>query len=204
MDGTLLKKRSIFVFGEIFGFTDDLWRIFKKDIEFYEKSMEIAKFFENMDYREILKIFREIPLNDHVDEVIKYLKKKDIKTAIATDSYQFLADDLRKRLGIDFAFANNIVIKDDLITGELMINNKDLIEDCINNRIYSINKSEILKHLCNVLNIKIEESIAVGDGMVDICMLKEAGLGVAYNASKEVQQHADICINDMKTLIDYI
>ena len=46
--------------------------------------------------------------------------------------------------------------------------------------------------------------MAIGDGKVDICMLKKAGLGIAYNAPEEVQKHADINIKDMEKILEYI
>ena len=49
-----------------------------------------------------------------------------------------------------------------------------------------------------------EEVIAVGDGEIDNCMLKRAGLGVAFNASEKVQQHADISTSDMSSILNYI
>ena len=43
-----------------------------------------------------------------------------------------------------------------------------------------------------------------GDGIVDIGMIKKAGLGVAINASDKVNVHADIVTDDMGILLDYI
>jgi len=73
-----------------------------------------------------------------------------------------------------------------------------------NGRIYSICKSQVLEQLCNNLGISIDESIAVGDGRVDIGMIKIAGLGIAFNALDEVKNHADIVTNDLGTILKYI
>jgi len=205
MDGTLLKERSIFVFAEKLGFTDDLTKlIHSSNKEFYQKSIEIAKSLRGINSKELLEIFREIPLNNQVEKVIQEIKKQCIKTAIITDSYQFLADNLKDRLGIDYAFANNLILDKDIVTGELIIHNKELTKEFIGNKIYSICKSCVLDQLCEKLDIKSDEVMAVGDGKVDICMLKKAGLGIAFNAPEEVQKHADICINDMSKILNYI
>ena len=55
-----------------------------------------------------------------------------------------------------------------------------------------------------MLNITPAEVIAVGDGVVDIGMIKKAGLGIAYNASEQVQKNADIITNDLAVVLDYI
>ena len=128
MDGTLLKKRTIFVFAEKKGFMDDLRRlIYNNDIEFYEKSIEIAKWLKGIECKELLEIFRNMPLQEHVENVVKELKKRGIKTAIVTDSYQFVADDLKDRLGINYAFANSLIIENGIITGDIILHNIAII-----------------------------------------------------------------------------
>ena len=205
MDGTLLKDRSIFVFAEKKGFMDDLKKLFySTDLAFYQKNIEIAKLLKGLDSTELLEIFRKIKLNKNVKEVVKELKKRGLKTVIVTASYQIFADDLKKRLGMDYAFANNLIIKNGTITGELVINNKNLLEEPLGKRVYSICKSNILEQLCEKLDITPEEVIAVGDGRIDICMLEKAGLGVAFNASADVQKHADISIDDMSMILKYV
>jgi len=205
MDGTLLKDRGIFVIAEKKGFIDDLWRFIKDESkEYYERSIEIAKLSKGFSQKEFLEIFRTLPLQDYAEEVIKELKNRNIKTAIATDSYKFLADDLKERLGIDYTFANNLITNDDIITGELEIDNTELKEDFSSDRIYSICKSCVLEELCKNLDIPLEETIAVGDGIVDIGMIKRAGLGIAINAKDEVKKHADVSSDSLKTILDYI
>ena len=205
MDGTLIQGRGIFVIAEKKSFIDELLRLIKYDgIDFYQKSIEIAKLSKGFNKNEFLKIFRTVPLQDFIEDVIKQLKSRNIITAIATDSYKFLADDLKGRLGIDYVFANNLIISNDIITGKLEIHNKELKRDFYNGKIYSICKSDVLDQLCNKLGIPVEESIAVGDGKVDISMLKKAGLGIAFNALEEVQKNANVVTNDMRTILKYI
>ncbi len=204
MDGTLLKGRTIFVFADKKGFMDELLNIINSDRISYEKSIEIAKLSKGANGSELLEIFRDIPLQEHVETVIRELKNKGITTAIATNSYQFAADDLKDRLGFDYAFANNLIIDNDIVTGELIINNKNLIKHYDGCKIHSICKEQVLVSLCKKLGITEEEVIAVGDGEIDNCMLKRAGLGVAFNASEKVQQHADVSTSDMSSILNYI
>ena len=204
MDGTLLKDKGIFVIAEKKGFKDKLINILRNnDTEFYKRSIEVASLLKGQSKEEFLEIFRTIPFQDHTRYIINQLKKNNLKTAIVTDSYQFLADDLKQRLNIDYSFANNLLINNEKITGELEINNKNLLKD-FNGNIYSICKSNVLEELCMNLGIKLDETIAVGDGKVDIGMIKIAGLGIAFNAPEEVQKHADIVTNDLKCILSYI
>ena len=204
MDGTLLKRRTIFVFAEKKGFINELIKIVNRDTESYKKSLEIAKLLKGMNSKELLQIFRSIPLQEHVERVIQELKKKGIKTAIITNSYQFVADDLKDRLGIDWAFANNLIIEKDIVTGKLITNNKGLKKHFDGCNIHSICKECVLEDLCKEIGITAGEAIVVGDGLIDICMIKKAGLGIAYNAPEKVQKHADINTNDLSIILKYI
>jgi phosphoserine phosphatase len=210
MDGTLLKGKGIFVIAEKLGFLDELIKFFPNpntnvnvSKHYYKKSIEIAKLWKGFRKEEFLNIFHSVPLQDNVENIIKNLKKNNIKIAIATDSYMFLAEDLKNRLNIDFAFANNLITNNGTITGDIEINNKNLISDITGN-IYSICKEQTLTSLCKKLGISVNDSIAVGDGIVDIGMIKIAGIGIAFNASDKVNKYADVVTNDLKVILDYI
>ena len=203
MDGTLIDGRSIFVFSEKKGFKDKLLRSLQSDKEPYKKTIEIAQFLHGTSSIELLEIFRKIPLHNNVEKVAQKLREKNVKTAVVTDSYQFIADDLKKRLHFDYAFANNLIIEQGIVTGKININNSNL-KRCETGVIYSICKGLVLDQLYTMLNITPAEVIAVGDGVVDIGMIKKAGLGIAYNASEQVQKNADIITNDLAVVLDYI
>lgn len=203
MDGTLIDGRSIFVFSEKKGFKDKLLRSLKSDKEPYEKSIEIAKFLQGTSSTELLEIFRKLPLQKNVEKIAQNLKEKNIKTAVVTDSYQFVADDLKKRLHFDYAFANNLIIEQGIVTGKIIINNSSL-NRCETGIMYSICKGFVLDQLCTMLNINPGEVVAVGDGVVDIGMIRKAGLGIAFNASEDVQKNADVITDDLTVLLDFI
>jgi phosphoserine phosphatase len=205
MDGTLIKDKGIFVIAERKGFLDELLRLLRnEEIHYYMRSIEVAKLLKGYKINEFLEIFRKIKLQNNVEKIIKVLKKNNIKSAIASDSYKFLADDLKKRLGINYAFANDLIVNNDVITGELVINNKDLTKDVFNGRIFSINKGCIIEQLSNDLGININDTIAVGDGRVDISMIEKAGLGIAFNAPDEVRKHAKVITDDLGIILEYI
>jgi len=203
MDGTLINGRSIFIFSEKLGFKDKLLTTLQSNKQPYERSIEIARYLKGIRGDELLDIFRTIPLSDHVEKVTQKLKEQKLTTAIVTDSYQFIADDLKKRLNFEYAFANTLIIKNNIVSGEIQLNNDEL-RSCETGITYSICKENILDHLCTTLNIAPSEVIAIGDGLVDIGMIQKAGLGIAYHASEQVQHHADVITNDLSTILEYL
>jgi phosphoserine phosphatase len=203
MDGTLLNGRTIYAIAEKKGFTNQLSTILHSSLEPYEKSIEIAKLLKGLRYQELLDIFRKIPLQEHVDSIVPLLRKNKIKTALVTDGYQRFANDLKKRLGLDYAFANRLIINNPLVTGDLFFSNQ-VLQRSSDGKIYSICKRSVLEFLCMTLDITPNEVIAIGDGSVDIDMIESAGLGIAYKAPIEVQYHADIATDDLRVILKYI
>ena len=205
MDGTLLNGRGIFVIAEKYGFVDNLQHLIKDDsIQFYERSIEIAKLSKGYKVDEYLNIFRSVEPQPNIRKVVDSLKDKNIICAIATDGYQIFAEDLKKRLGFDYAFANNLISDEGLITGKLEIHNKNLVRDFVSGNIYSICKSQVLDDLCKKHGFSVDEAIAIGNGRVDAGMIKKAGLGIAFNAPDDVNDCADVVTNDIKEILEYV
>jgi len=204
MDGTLLNGRTIIRIAEKKGFNNKLLKIMRKDEIAYKKSVEIAKLLKCITEKEFLEIFREISIQKHAEYVVRKLKNKGIKTAIVTDSYDIAAYDLGKRLGIDYVFSNKLIKHNGHLTGEIMLANNNLTPRFEGCKIHSICKKDVLNYLCRKCNMRPNEVMAVGDGDIDICMLREAGMGIAFNAPEEVIKNADIRITNLKDILNYI
>jgi phosphoserine phosphatase len=156
-----------------------------------------------IDSHELMGIFRQIPFQEHVHLVVQHIRKKKIISAVVTDGYQIFADDLKQRLQFDYAFGNNLKINNHIITGKITLHNKTL-QPCSDGKIYSICKSAVMKSLCQKLGIKNNEVIAVGDGIVDMDMISHAGLGIAFHAPEVVSRVADLSIDDLRTILQFI
>jgi len=160
MDGTLLSGRTIYVIAEKKGFTDQLSTILNNTTEPYEKSIEIAKLLKGIPYQEVLEIFKKIPFQEHVDSIIYFLRKNKIKTALVTDGYQSFANDIKKRLGLDYAFGNRLTINNQAITGDIFFQNQ-VLQRSSNGKIYSICKRSVLNFLYMTMHNTKNEVIAI-------------------------------------------
>jgi phosphoserine phosphatase len=97
---------------------------------------------------------------------------------------------------MDFSLANELEFSKSVCTGEIKIpsffvsNTKSLCR-------HSICKTNALLSLLKKFDIPIENCIAIGDSKNDLCMIKEAGLGVAFCSKDELlNHHADFSINE--------
>ena len=71
-------------------------------------------------------------------------------------------------------------IRDGVLTGEVR---GDIID--------AAKKAEILKMLAEKEGLKREEVVAIGDGANDQIMIRNAGLGIAFNAKEVLKRAAD-------------
>ena len=205
MDGTLLNGRSIVEIAKCFDFSDDLMRIFKdkQSSSPIQRSFEIAKFLKGVKKDDVLNVVDGIDFFPEAEEVVKTLQNKGIMCVIATDSYQFVAESVRYRLGLKMAFANNILIHDGIISGDFVPNNLER-KPGTDGKVYSICKEDVLLRLCARFGLKRCNVIAVGDGFVDRGMLEVAGVGIAVNAPVEVQNVADVVGKDLRSVLEYV
>ena len=116
--------------------------------------------------------------------MIKILKKLGYKIAVISGGFTFAAEILKKRLNLDYAYANTLEIKDDKLTGEV-------IGDIIN----AETKAKLLEKIAKSENISLEQTIAIGDGANDAHMLAKAGLGIAFHAKKYLKSQADTSVS---------
>jgi phosphoserine phosphatase SerB len=202
MDGTLIADRFIFRLALRFGFEAELKKIMARDIPEYQKTKSIASLLKGITVKDIIDTLDQIPLSPGVQTTVRELKREGHMLAIISDSYTIVAERLKERLDFDFAVANKLVVKGGKATGG--------IEMPLN---WAINRTGCLKHsVCKLIalinlsektKIPLERTIAIGDNTADICMLKQAGLGIAFNPkTPEVAQSANITIyNDMSQLL---
>ena len=95
-----------------------------------------------------------------------------------------IVERLAKSLGIAYFSANQLEVKDGLLTGKLVgaIISPEL-------------KQATLEEWRKELKLPRERTVAIGDGANDLLMLKSAGLGITFCAKevlkKEIPHHVD-------------
>lgn len=120
-----------------------------------------------------------------VPQLLKALKRLGVKTAVFSGGFLPLTSWLAKQLGIDYAYANEVVIDSaGRFTGE--------VHGTIVGR---EQKKKLLIEVAEKEGISLEQTVAVGDGANDLSMLATAGLGVAWNAKPRVQMEAGARLN---------
>ena len=194
MDGTLIAERFIFQLARRFGFEVSLESIMSSGIPEHAKTRAIATLLKGITVPEAIEIFDRIPLSPGAELTVRELKKAGHVLAIISDSYTIATERLQKRLGFNYTIANVLVVKGERFTGEvkILLNWPSRKRGCLKHAICKLNA---LLGLSQQTGIPLERTVAVGDNIADICMLKQAGLGIAYNPkAPAVARSADITL----------
>jgi HAD superfamily phosphoserine phosphatase-like hydrolase len=136
----------------------------------------------------------KIPIVKGTREIIEELKRRGYLVGIISDSFDCIANYIKNKLSIDFTLTNELEFSNSICTGEVRIPSfffKDSSSLCD----HVLCKTNALLNVLRSLDISNENSIVVGDSLNDLCMIKNAGLGVAFNSlDEEINRQADVVI----------
>jgi phosphoserine phosphatase len=190
MDSTLIQAEVIVELAKLAGVGDQVDRIteaaMRGEIDFKESFRQRVALLKGLEEEKLRGLLEKLPLTDGADLVVKTLKGLGYKTGILSGGFRFVGEYLRDKLGIDYVFANELDIKDGLVTGEV-------VGEIVDGEM----KADLLRKLAEQENIALEQTIAVGDGANDLPMISIAGLGVAFNAKPVVRQKAANAISSV-------
>ncbi|WP_284082240.1 phosphoserine phosphatase SerB [Acinetobacter nosocomialis] len=161
-------------------------RAMQGELDFQQSFRARVALLKGLDASVLPKIAERLTITEGAERLISTLKALGYKTAILSGGFQYFAEYLQAKLGIDEVHANVLDVQDGVVTGEV----KGIIVD-------GARKAELLRELANKLGISLEQAMAVGDGANDLPMLAIAGLGVAYRAKPLVRQNANQAISSV-------
>lgn len=129
-------------------------------------------------------IDERLQLNPGAREWIAACKANNIKTMVVSGGFTFFANHVKTLLGLDYAVSNTLEIVDGKLTGNIV---GDIVD--------ADRKAQELVKLRDILGLKTDQTIAIGDGANDLKMMAAANVGVAYHAKPIVQSQATYALN---------
>jgi phosphoserine phosphatase len=147
-----------------------------------KKRVALLKGLDKMALRRVID--ERLQPNPGAVEWIAACKANNIKTMVVSGGFSLFANHVKDLLGLDYAVANTLEIVDNKLTGNVL---GDIVD--------ADRKAMELLKLRETLNLKFDQTIAVGDGANDLKMMKVASVGVAYHAKPIVQQQATYALN---------
>lgn len=183
MDSTLITNEVIDEMALVHGVGEEVKKITEQamngEIDFDSSLKMRVEKLKGMPYEKLHEVLDKLTFTPGTQDFINTVKSLGLKTALISGGFTFFANALKSRLGLDYAFANELEVVDGKLSGKI-----------VGTIINAQQKAFLLKFLAQQENIQIEQVVAIGDGANDIPMLTAAGLGIAYHAKEIVRENA--------------
>ena len=188
VDGTLILEEVIDLLGREVGREEEISQITSRamrgELNFESSLRKRVSLLEGLPVSVFDKVFKSIHLTPNAQKFISILQKNGILVGLVSGGFTPIVERLAKFLGIAYFSANQLEVKEGLLTGKL-------IGQIINPKV----KKDTLEQWREELKVPKERTLAIGDGANDLLMLKSAGLGIAFCAKevlkKEIPHHVD-------------
>ena len=191
MDSTLIQTECIDELAKRAGVGDKVSEItaraMRGEIDFKESFKERVALLKGLDASVMKDIAKHMPITEGTDRLMSVLKTCGYKIAILSGGFTYFGEYLQKKFGVDYVYANELEIDENgKLTGNYL---GDIVD--------GHRKAELLKLIAQVEKVNLAQTIAVGDGVNDLPMISEAGLGIAFHAKPRVVANAQQSINTM-------
>ncbi len=155
-------------------------RAMRGELDFKQALEERVRMLKGLREEDLARVASSLRLTPGAYDLVTTLKQMGFRLALISGGFTFFTDKLKRDLGFDHAFANELEIADGELTGRVVGPVIDMER-----------KAQILSELAAKEGLSLHEVVAVGDGANDRIMIKNAGLGIAFNAKDILKKVAD-------------
>jgi phosphoserine phosphatase len=188
MDSTLIRIEVIDELARAAGVGTEVSRITERamqgEMDYDESLRQRVGLLKGLDVAVLDKIAADLPLTDGAETMVRVLKRLGYKIAVISGGFSRAAEALKRRLGVDYAYSNNLEVQGGKLTGRV-------VGPIVNAQ----RKAELLETIAQAEGVLLDQVIAVGDGANDALMLERAGLGIAFHAKAKLRERADTSIS---------
>ncbi len=186
VEGVLYDAEYLPILAEKVNKEKEIWKITKKGIEgkidWVDGLKERVHLLNGVDYGTCVQVANSLPIMTGAKETCHALKNAGWKLMAVSGGFTIITDRLKKELGLDFVYSNELVFKD------------DKLNDVIVNVDADKAKSAVVK--IREWNEKKEDIIAVVDGANDIKLFDISGFGIAFRAQDLVKDLATVTLDE--------
>ena len=186
VEGVLYDAEYLPLLAEKVNKENQIWEITKKGIEgkidWVEGLKERVHLLNGIDYDTCVEVANSLPIMTGAKEACLALKEAGWKIMAVSGGFTIITDRLKKELGLDFVFSNELVFKD------------DKLDDVIVNVDADKAKAAMIK--VNEWNEKKEDIVAVVDGANDVKLFDITGFGIAFRAQDLVKDLATVTLDE--------
>jgi phosphoserine phosphatase len=185
MDQTLVDGEVIDELARAAGVFEEVSRVTEKamrgDLDFEDSLRQRVALLKGLTGADLERVRDAMPISEGAEHLVATLKSLGYTVGVVSGGFTFFAEHLAGHLGLDFAFANTLEVKNGVVTGNLV---GDIVDGAA--------KAKIVNTVAGERGVMLDQTVAVGDGVNDSLMLGQAGLGIAYNAKSKLVQVASM------------
>ncbi len=195
-DGTLSDSEMTVLLGKRKGVAGEMADITERamndEISYAESLRERASLLEGLEEALAEEAYDEVELRPGAGELLRRLDDYGHHVAVLTGGFERGVRRALEKEGVadavDTIVSNRLPVEGGRLTGGV---EGSLIEDT---------KDDALESLAADLGVKMEHTVAVGDGANDLPMLEVAGLAVGYIPKDAVRPSCDVVVASMYRL----
>jgi phosphoserine phosphatase len=188
VDSTLVRGEVIEMLAAEAGCLEEVAAVteaaMRGELDFEESLRSRVALLEGLDAAALDRVYDALELAPGARTLVRTLKRLGYRFAIVSGGFTAVTDRIAADLGIDFAAANELEVRDGTLTGRVVGPVLD-----------RAGKAAALLRFAAESGVAVGATVAIGDGANDLDMLSAAGLGIAFNAKPVVQRAADTAVN---------
>jgi phosphoserine phosphatase len=170
-------------------------RFFRGFITYEDWARLDASLWRGLPLERVQRIVNDIPYTDGARDAITTLRRRGLVVVLLSAGLSIVTDRIRGEIGVDDSLANELVVKDGFLTGEVKVN------------VSFRSKDEALHRILERFDVTPDECAAVGDDETLIPLFEKVGLGIAFNPRKKVvERRADVVVkgNDLRQVLPHL
>ncbi|MEO9110424.1 MAG: phosphoserine phosphatase SerB [Jatrophihabitantaceae bacterium] len=188
MDSTLIKDEGIDALGGSAGVGEQIATITERamagELDFEQSLRARVRLLAGMPVADVETVRDHLELTPGARTFVRTLRRLGYHVGLVSGGFTVFTDRFVDELGLDFAAANELQIRDGRLTGNV-----------VGPIIDRAGKAEALRRFAGQFGVPLSQTVAVGDGANDIDMLDAAGLGIAFNGKAALRAAADTSVN---------
>jgi len=186
VEGVLYDAEYLPLLAEKVNKENQIWEITKKGIEgkidWVKGLEERVHLLRGIDYDTCVEVANSLPIMTGAKEACLALKNAGWKIMAVSGGFTIITDRLKKELGLDFVYSNELVFKDDKLDDVIVSVDAD--------------KAKLAMIKIREWDEKKENIIAVVDGANDVKLFDITGFGIAFRAQDLVKDLATVTLDE--------
>ncbi|GGB55674.1 phosphoserine phosphatase SerB [Shewanella inventionis] len=196
MDSTAIQIECIDELAAMAGVGDEVAAVtasaMRGELDFEQSLRQRVAKLAGADAAIIKQLCDGLPLMPGIESMVAELKAHQWKLVVASGGFIPFVEHLKHLLGLDAAYANELVVINGKLTGEVT---GEVVD--------AQYKANVIERSALQWGIASGQRVAIGDGANDIPMIQAADLGLAFHAKPKLVAAADAAIDrlDLRALV---